>query len=173
MQATNREIWKSINGYANYEVSCFGRVRNATTERILKPGLSSNGYLTVRISKNSKAKTHNIHQLVAREFLRNPFDLKCIDHIDGNKTNNNLDNLRFCSLTQNQGNRKKQENTSSIYKGVCWAKTRNKWRVQIKINDVVKHLGYFDNEKEAARTYNRAAEEHFKEFAKLNQIEND
>ena len=100
------EEWRSINCYINYQVSNVGRVRNSRTGRILKPALSKTGYLTVRISKNSKAKTHNIHQLVAREFLRNPFDLKCIDHIDGNRSNNNLDNLRLCSHSQNGGNRK-------------------------------------------------------------------
>ena len=165
------EEWRSINCYINYQVSNVGRVRNSRTGRILKPALSKTGYLTVRISKNSEAKTHNIHQLVAREFLRNPFDLKCIDHIDGNRSNNNLDNLRFCSYSQNGGNRKKQENTSSDFKGVCWQKKGNTWGAYIKINGSQKHLGFFNDEREAARAYNRAAEEHFREFAKLNIIE--
>ncbi len=168
--ATNREIWKSVNGYANYEVSCFGRVRNATTERILKPIINSTGYLQLSLFKDGKGKKHKIHKLVSQEFLDNPLNLQCVDHIDGTRTNNNLDNLRFCSLSQNQGNRKKQ-NSSSIYKGVCWAKSREKWYAQIQIEGRKKNLGYFSNEKDAAAKYNEAAKEHFKEFAKLNIIE--
>ena len=169
--ATNREIWKSANGYANYEVSCFGRVRNATTERILKPGPSKTGYLTVCISKNSKAKTHNIHQLVAREFLESPFDLKCVGHIDGNRSNNNLDNLRFCSYSQNGANRKNKKTPAQILKAFAGRREATRGGAYIKINGRQKHLGFFNDEKEAARAYNRAAEEHFKEFAKLNIIE--
>lgn len=171
MQPTNREIWKSVNGYANYEVSCFGRVRNATTERILKPGLNGPGYLYVNLYKDGKVKNHRIHQLVASEFLDNPLNLKCVDHVDGNKLNNNLDNLRFCSYSQNGANRKKQSNTSSIYKGVDFQKRANKWRASIKIDGKSKTLGHFEDEKEAAKAYNEKAKELFGDFAKLNIIE--
>ncbi len=171
MYPTNREIWKSVNGFANYEVSSFGRVRNATTERILKPGLNNTGYLNVRLYKNSKGKTHNIHKIVAQEFLENPFNLKCIDHIDGNRSNNNLDNLRHCTYTENNRNCTKRENTSSRFKGVAFRKRVNKWQAYININGRQKHLGYFLDEKDAARAYDEAAKELFKEFSKINIIE--
>ena len=167
------EEWRSINSYINYQVSNVGRVRNSKTGRILKPNLASNGYFTVGLSKNGGVKTHAIHQLVAKEFLRNPNDKPCIDHIDGNKTNNSLDNLRLCSYSQNNRNSSKRENTSSIYKGVCWDKSLGKWKAQIQINGGQNHLGLFTNEKEAAQAYNEKAKELFKEFAKLNIIEND
>ena len=165
------EEWRSINCYINYQVSNVGRVRNSKTGRILKPNLGSNGYFMVGLSKNGGVKTHMIHQLVAREFLRNPNDKPCIDHIDGNKTNNSLDNLRLCSYSQNNRNSSKRENTSSIYKGVCWDKSLDKWKAQIQINGGQNHLGLFTNEKEAAQAYNEKAKELFKEFAKLNIIE--
>jgi len=165
------EEWRSINCYINYQVSNVGRVRNSKTGRILKPNLSSNGYFTVGLSKNGGVKSHTIHQLVAREFLRNPNDKPCIDHIDGDKTNNSLDNLRLCSYSQNNRNSSKRENASSIYKGVCWDKSIGKWKAQIQINRRQKSLGLFTNEKEAAQCYNEKAKELFKEFAKLNIIE--
>ena len=84
MFPANREYWKRIDGYANYEVSNFGRVCNATTERILKPRDRS-GYHAVALSKNGKAKNHNIHKLVAHEWLDNPDGKRCVDHVDGNK----------------------------------------------------------------------------------------
>ena len=65
MYPTNSEIWKSIDCCRNYEVSWFGRVRNAKTGRIVKPILGSNGYLIVNLCKNGTSKVHTIHQLVA------------------------------------------------------------------------------------------------------------
>ena len=62
---SNREQWSSIDGYLNYEVSWFGRVRNGNTGRILKPQTSTPGYLMVRLYKNGKWRIHYIHQLVA------------------------------------------------------------------------------------------------------------
>ncbi len=167
------EEWRSINSYINYQVSNVGRVRNSKTGRILKPKLGSNGYFTVGLSKNGGVKTHMIHQLVAREFLENPNGKPCIDHIDGNKTNNSLENLRLCSYSQNNRNRNKRENASSIYKGVCWDRSLGKWKAQIQINSRRESLGLFTNEKEAAQAYDEKAKELFKEFAKLNIIEND
>ncbi len=70
---TNRENWKSIDGYSNYEVSWWGRIRNTTTDRIWKARLNNNnGYPTINLSQNNKQKTHKIHQLVAREWVLNP-----------------------------------------------------------------------------------------------------
>ncbi len=65
----NSEHWISIDGYTIYEVSWFGRVRNAETGRILKGGIGSHGYLTVGLCKKGKAKTHSIHQLVVHEWI--------------------------------------------------------------------------------------------------------
>ena len=65
---TNREIWKSIDGYRNYEVSWFGRVRNAKTGRILKPIHGNHGYLVVNLYKKGKSKQNCIHALVAHEW---------------------------------------------------------------------------------------------------------
>ena len=119
----NREIWKSIDEYANYEVSCFGRVRNATTARILKPCLSGCGYMLVNLYKNKKAKSHRVHVLIAHEWIENPSGKLCVVHIDGNKQNSCIENLRWATISENQGNRIKQHNpSSSIYKGVSFHK---------------------------------------------------
>ncbi len=63
----HREQWASIDGFRNYEVSWWGRVRNIDTSRILNPGTSTGGHAKVALSKNGKKKSHRIHQLVARE----------------------------------------------------------------------------------------------------------
>ena len=119
---TNREIWKSIDGYRNYEVSWFGRVRNARTGRILKHILAYNGYFIVNLYKAGKMKQHSIHALVAHEWIANPAGKRCVDHIDNNKHNNHIDNLRWATHSENGGNQRIRTNGTSCYKGVCWAK---------------------------------------------------
>ncbi len=168
---SNREQWASIDGYRNYEVSFWGRVRNATTARILKCCLSSRGYFVVGLSKNRKSKTHNFHQLVAREWVSNPEEKICVDYIDGNRVNNHYENLRYATYTENNGNRKKQSDSSSAYKGVSWHTATKKWQARIAINRKTVSLGYFDFKREAGEAYNTAARELFKEYAKLNIFE--
>ena len=92
------------------------------------------------------------------------------DHIDGNGLNNQRENLRYSTDSQNQMNQKPQLGTSSKYKGVSWNKRRRKWQAQIKLNYRGIYLGYFKEEKDAALTYNLAALEYFGEFAHLNTI---
>ena len=169
MEATNRERWKSVNGYADYEISSCGRVRNATTERMLKP--SDSGYQVINLRKNGKQKTHYVHRLVAEAFVDNPAEKRCVDHIDGNRTNNNCENLRYATHSENSMNQRIQTNTSSRYKGVYLDKRRNKWMARINtINENV-FLGYFANEREAGAAYNVAAVALHKNFARINILE--
>ena len=135
----NREHWASIDGYSNYEVSWFGRVWNMDTGRILKGIADADGYLKVNLSKNGIAKIHYIHQLVAREWVSNPEEKRCVDHMDNDRTNNNWKNLRWATIAENNRNRCKGSNTSSIYKGVSFHKKSNKWVASVKINRKLKH----------------------------------
>jgi hypothetical protein len=90
-----------------------------------------------------------------------------VDHIDGNSLNNLTSNLRICTKSENDRNRRPRKGTS-IYKGVCWHKRDKKWHAQIGLSGKTIHLGYFDNEIEAAKVYDLAASEHFGKFARLN-----
>ena len=167
----NEEHWGSVDGHADYEVSWLGRVRHAGTKVIVEPRTATLGYLTVYLHKNGKGKQHYVHRLVASTWTPNPFEKRCVDHIDGDRTNNHHENLRFATHMENSRNRKKQNNASSIYKGVFFKTARKKWEAQIKINKKVKFLGHYESEKEAAKAYNEAAVEHFGDYAKLNKIE--
>ena len=93
----NSEQWAAIDGYKNYQVSWWGRVRNSKTARILKSRVCPNGYVYVNLSKKGKVKTHTIHQLVAQEWVSNPDEKRCVDHIDGCKTSNHYENLRWAT----------------------------------------------------------------------------
>ncbi len=91
-----------------------------------------------------------------------------IDHIDGDRANNRLANLRLASNSENQMNTKSADGSSSKFLGVRWYGLRSKWRAEICIKGRKKHLGYFVSEVDAAKAYDSAAAAHFKEFARLN-----
>ena len=165
------EHWASIDSYLNYQVSWRGRVMNTNTGRILKNTFGSHGYLHVGLSKNGKVRTHCIHAMVAQAWVSNPEDKKCVDHIDGNKTNNHHENLRYATYSENGGNMKKRSDASSIYKGVVWDRGANKSRAQITYARKNNFLGLFTSEKEAAESYNASAVVFYKEFAKLNELD--
>lgn len=93
-----------------------------------------------------------------------------IDHVNGIKSDNRLINLREATGFQNQANRKPQVGCSSKYKGVSWFKQTCKWEAYIEVNRKKIHLGHYHKEEEAALAYNRAALEHFGEYAKINDL---
>jgi hypothetical protein len=162
--------WKNIEGYANYLVSDLGFVMNKKTLRILQAGTNKYGYHHVCLCECKVRETLKIHTLVAKHHIDNPSGYKCVDHIDHDKNNNCVTNLRWCSSSQNSMNRSKRTNTTSNYKGVCWDKHAQKWRVQIKVDGKLKHIGYFVSEVQAAVAYNNAAIQYYAEFACLNVI---
>ena len=91
------EVWRSIDGEMNYQVSNIGRVRSSITFRIFKPRTDKYGYYTVRLCSNGKHPTRKIHLLVGQEFLPPPEndDQTHIDHIDHDRQNNCFTNLRY------------------------------------------------------------------------------
>ena len=121
------EEWRDVVGYEGYYmVSSFGRVvslgrtiRFFSGNKFKPPHLMSdvsnaNRYNKVTLKVNGTKKPIEVHKLVATAFLSNPYSYRCIDHIDGDKTNNHISNLRFCTDMQNQNNpvtRSKQRET--------------------------------------------------------------
>lgn len=106
------EEWKDIKGHElSYQISSFGRVKNLERivfrgngnharrikERILKACPDGKGYYTVRLFN----KTHKVHVLVAKHFIKNPLNLPQVNHKDRDKSNNNKSNLEWCTASQN------------------------------------------------------------------------
>lgn len=99
---TMKEIFKPIPGYEHgYEVSNLGRVKSLKRgkEKLLKPGLISGGYYHVILFKDGKGKTHKVHRLVMLAFIGES-DLD-VNHINGIKTDNRLENLEYCTASEN------------------------------------------------------------------------
>ena len=92
--------WRIIGNAINYEISNCGEVRNKNTNRILKPTLTS-GYLAIGLRINNKTVTSFIHRLVATRFLLCSDETYIVNHKDGVKTNNNVENLEWISQSEN------------------------------------------------------------------------
>ena len=110
-----KEVWKDIKGYENlYQVSNYGNVKSLDryiknkngkmqfyNEKILRPN-DSKGYLKVTLSKNNRQRTFRIHVLVAKTFISNPENKPEVNHKDGNKHNNHIDNLEWNTRRENE-----------------------------------------------------------------------
>lgn len=99
-----QEIWKDITGYEGlYQVSNLGRVKSLKNdkEKILKPAISSKGYLFVNLYKQQKTTHYKVHRIVAKAFIPNPNNLPQVNHKDEDKTNNCVINLEWCTAKYN------------------------------------------------------------------------
>ena len=95
------EYWKFVYGYPHLIVSNTGKVRSLLLDREIRPFVSNRGYLRVALCKDKTTKFAHVHRLVAEAFVPNPNGYDTVDHIDGNKLNNNADNLQWLSRGDN------------------------------------------------------------------------
>lgn len=114
-------------------------------------------YLRTTI-KNKLYLNHRIIFLFYHGYLP-----KYLDHIDGNPLNNRILNIRECTSSQNNYNRKYCNNNSGI-KGVGWHILKNKWQARLNINGKTRHLGLFENKNDAEQIVRKFREKHHKEF---------
>tara|TARA_R110001599_G_C11964616_1_gene633216 strand:- start:202 stop:663 length:462 start_codon:yes stop_codon:yes gene_type:complete len=119
-----------VQEYPNYLIYEDGRVFSKKTNIFLKHSLGINGYFNVSLSKDGKRKTKNIHRLIALHYIPNPENKLCIDHIDRNRQNNDICNLRWVTHTENNNNKGKQKNNKNNTSGhryIYYVKSRDRW----------------------------------------------
>ena len=121
--------------------------------------INSIGYRQVVINK----KQYYEHRLIF--LMKKGFMPRYIDHKDGNPLNNKIENLRACTDSQNQYNKKISNKNTSGIKGVSWCKKNKTWKAQISSKGVKYNLGYFKSIKDAERVVKNKREELHGEFA--------
>lgn len=178
---SNDEEWKFVNDSNNkYQVSNLGRIKSFQKNpngEIMKCNLHRSGYLRVCCRINNIIYRHSIHRLVAIHFIPNPNNLPLVDHIDGDITNNKVENLRWVTHQQNALNSKIQRNNTSGYKGVYFHTTNKRWVATCMIDGKLK-LKSFKELTDAITCRKEWVEEHYpKEFQSWNDskviVEND
>lgn len=99
------EVWQDIKGYENlYQISNWGNVMSLRSNKLITPQKNKYGYITIKLSKKGEIKTFLLHRLIAETFIPNPENKPYIDHINTNRDDNRLENLRWVTPSENNNN---------------------------------------------------------------------
>jgi hypothetical protein len=158
------EMVMKIRGY-NYYVSSHGIVFNKRMKKITTY-IDGRGYRKVTLSKNGQSDIKHIYELVAEAFIENVDNEPYIIHIDMNKKNNRMDNLKYSSTMENYlikpKNNKLKPNNKSGYTGVSLISSSGKWRAAIKRNGKSMYKGHFKDKEDAIAAVKEAEAEYIK-----------
>jgi hypothetical protein len=162
------------------EISLTGKLGKGLTTKVSEESLQivehykwsfdkKNGYARANVKQQDGTyKTVRLHRLI----IDCPENMT-IDHINGDKLDNRIENLRITTAENNAKNKGKYSNNTSGYKGVIWMKDRQKWRAVLKLNGRNIIGGNFEDKLEAAKAYNELAKKYHGEYAQLNDIKEE
>ena len=168
------EEWRDVIGYEGlYQVSNLGRVKSIGTInnyrrlKILSPQINGRKYLQVCLfDEQSKRKVKLVHQLVAQSFIDNPNGYKCIDHINTIKTDNRVENIRWCDYKMNMNNPITKNKVDKIRSSIClqdwyidkqrYSQSNSKKVLQYNLNGVF--IKEWRTISEAARAHNTSVQ---------------
>lgn len=169
-----KQLWKDIPGYEGlYQINNFGKIKRLSrlrksiskgapthiNSKIIKSNKMPNGYALIRLRKDKNSKSYYVHRLVMLAFVGH--SIYTVDHINGNKSDNRIENLRYCSQRQNIHFGRDRQNYSSKYVGVYKSSRQlnKKYNASIWHNGKRIRLGYFKTELEAHQAYQKKYKE--------------
>ena len=150
------EIWKNVDGFPDFKISSLGSmIDNRTGGKAFTKIKDGYRYVNMNCPTTGVCKERAVHRLVALHFIETE-QKKIVDHINGNRLDNRLCNLRYATDKENSYNKSKTKSqTSSKFKGVSCE--RGKFKAQVWKDNKVYNLGRFETEVEAGQAYNKKA----------------
>jgi hypothetical protein len=138
-------VWKDIEGFeGKYQISTEGTVLSVHTNKLMSLQLGGNGYYKVGLRNENGKERYSIHRLVAEHFISNPHNKPQINHIDGNPLNNNVDNLEWCTPSENALHAFKHGRRRAHYKNIGLKFGRSsRYHYVDRISNAVKGEIYF------------------------------
>jgi hypothetical protein len=160
------EEFRNIEGFDDYMVSNFGNVKNDKKNKKLKQH-DSHGYRRVCLN----GKKYSVHRLVALAFIENPLNKLFIDHVNNDRSDNRVENLRYVTNQENSFNSSLSKRNTSGSKGISWDKTNRKWQVHIQIDNITIYLGRYVNIEDAIEARRKKATECYGEYINKCELE--
>lgn len=157
------EVFKNIAGF-DYSISTTGKVRINSNNAIINPFLSQAEYYTIRLFRDRRQYTRTIHELMAEAFIPNPENKRFVTHINGNREDNNLNNLKWVRKSEIISNKDKTTKSISGIHGVYFeTSVRSRpWRAELTYNKEKYFLGRFPTKEAAALAIQAKEKELFK-----------
>lgn len=153
------ENWREVKGMPEIFVSDKGNIRSQKYK--IRLYVNPKGYVVANINR----KLYTLHRLIALTFIDRTDSNLVVDHINHNKEDNRVVNLRWCTVQENNRHtRKTNKKCTSQYKGVCYDKETNKWIAKIGLNYGRIYIGRYDSEEKAYEEYCKKAKELFGQF---------
>ncbi len=140
-------MWKIIDEMKSYEISENGEIRKLPYKRLLKPFEDKDGYLKVCLCENNRRKYRFVHRLVAQTYIDNKYNKPTVNHIDGNKKNNNINNLEWATIKEQnihalKNNLRNMKNDGCSKKVAQYDLNMNLIKIYPSANEAKRQLGY-------------------------------
>jgi len=159
-QDITKEILNFLFNYKDGELYWKFSLSSKSPKGCIAGTKKQDGYKRIGLNK----KSYLNHRLIF--LMHHGYLPKVVDHIDGNTLNNNIENLREATHSQNQWNTAKNTNNTSGYKNVTWNQRKRKWLVNVRVHCMDFHIGYFNDIELADLVAQEARDKYHKEFAR-------
>ena len=165
-----QEYFKPIKDFETYGISNLGNVKDFRTGKLIPqfPNEKAGGYLHVGIRNENGYKSQRVHRLVGENLIDNPNNLEQIDHIDRNRVNNKIDNLRWVTFSDNQINKLNKPHINNPYRCIHYEDLKTPknpyscWCIQIR-NQKVMYKKRFRTDKYSLEDVKKKRDEIFRE----------